>query len=185
MAYGLSDNFNADANDAFVPGLVDASASHARLRKKRMFKSLAATGLGHSTNDKLVMGTFKSSDRLYDLQVSTSNSNPTAGAIDMGFVKAALSHDPDAGTAITNASDIFYDAAVLTTALSRDDAFVDATDLVAMDRGKRLWELVNAKTASTYTKDPKEDWDLVIDFVTALSAHAVDILIEATIVSFG
>lgn len=192
MANQFSDNFNVASDNAnlFVPGLVDASKSHARVRKKRMYH---ASGAVLPAADTIVMGSFKSSDRLYGLEGSVSLDSGTTGLIDLGLCKSGLDHDasvillgPDADV---TTHDCFCDGEEIDLGvLARVDWFTQATDFLDYERGLRLWELVNvlatAQAATLYTEDPMEDWDLYIT-VTEVTTIAVEIMIEAEFVSFG
>jgi len=192
MAFGYSDNFNFVTDGVYEPGRL-ASPGRGKLIKKRMYKNLGSSGTYRTNGDQLVLGKFKSGDRLFDLRVTSSAAN-VAGVVDLGLKKANLDWDPTtmslvAPAGATSVTDLFYDGQVLSTALSRSDAFVQATDLANIDRGKQLWELVDKKitagAGTVYGADPNEDWALIMLFATGASATALEIMVEADVIVFG
>ncbi len=178
-------NFNSDNVVAgAITDLYDSSHkslgdfSHARGRKKRM---KLQTGATTSSSDTMVLGFFKSADRIYDIRLSTNSATPTTGAINLGLYKAAIDHLPVAANIID--VDLFASALVTTTVLTRADALVEAATVLDFNRGDHLWEMADLG-AATHTEDPMEDWDLVATFSTALDA-AQGFMIEVDYVSFG
>lgn len=186
MAFWYSNNFNYDTDGTFEPGrMVSSGITHGRRRVKRMYKDLTAATLLRTNGDELVLGTFKSGDRLIALEISTSANN-AAGVVDLGLKRANLDHNPTTMPTIATAiTDIFLDGLALSTALARTDAFLSATDLRNVDRGLALWELVNKKAAATFTADPQQDWDLILLAATGLSATACEVSVIADFVSVG
>lgn len=178
-------NFNSDnLTSGAITDLYDASdktsgaISHARLRKKRI---TLQTGAATSVSDTMVLGMFKSGDRIYDIRISTNSASPSTGAINLGLYKAALDHLPVAANIID--VDLFASALVTTTVLARVDALKEAGTILDFSRGLRLWEMADLG-AATHTEDPMEDWDLVATFTAALNA-AQGYLVEVDYVSFG
>ena len=185
MPVWYSDNL-ANAADQLVADVAynanyrrDSKQTHAVIRKKRM---LVATGAVIANNDRIVMGTFKSGDRIYDIRGTTDIDSGTTGDIDLGLFKSGLDHvaNVDMGPDVdVDCVDMFCDAEdINAAALSRIDWFTHASDMANIDRGLRLWEMVNLITASTYTVDPQENWDLVITCVEVTTDIALQILIE-------
>ena len=178
-------NFNSDnLTSGAITDLYDASdktsgaISHARLRKKRM---AITTGATTSSSDTIVLGMFKSGDRIYDIRVSTGSATPTTGAFNLGLYVAALDHLPVTANIID--VDLFASAVVVTTEIDRTDVLVEATTIEDHNRGIRLWEMADLG-AATHTVDPMEDWDLVLTFSTGLDAPQI-FTFEVDYVSFG
>ncbi len=180
MANFNSDNVVAGAiTDLYDPSHKTLGAvSHARMRKKSM---RLQTGATTSSSDTMVLGFFKSADRIYDIRISSNSATATTGAIDLGLYKAALDHLPVAANIID--VDLFASALATTTVMARVDALVEAATILDFSRGLTLWEMADLG-AATHTVDPMEDWDLVATFTTALDA-AQGYLVEVDYVSFG
>ncbi len=186
MAKFYSDNLASAANQLVVDVAYDANyrrdskQTHAVLRKKRM---LAANGAAYTPiGSVLIMGTFKSSDRIYDIRGTIDIDSGATGDIDLGLFKSGLDHSgsedlgPDSDVA---SHDIFADAEdINAAALSRVDWLTHASVILNVHRGLRLWEMVNVQDAATYTVDPQENWDLVITFPEVTTDILLQILIE-------
>ena len=157
----------------------DGAITGARVRKKRM---VVATGAILVVADTLVLGTFRSGDRISDLRLSFDPLSTGTAAIDLGLYKAALDHIPVAANLID--VDLFCSAKLITTVLDRFDCFTEAGTLEDWQRGLTLWELAN-HTGASYTTDPMEDWDLVATVRTANTSAPQTFLFEADYVSFG
>ena len=154
----------------------DGSLTSARLRKKRML----FTGVGVlPVSEELRMGTFRSSDRLFDLRLSTSSAAPSTGLVNIGLYKAGVEHD---GVGID--ADLFASVVAVTTVLSRTDVLVESTTIASYRRGLHLWEMADLAGGVTYETDPREDWDIVISVSTEVNA-AQTFLLEADFVSIG
>lgn len=179
MANLFSDNFaDATGDDYSASRKTPGEIGHARLRKKRMNLTTGATT---SVSDTMVLGKFKSGDRLYDLQMSTNSATATTGAINIGLYVAALNHVPVTANIVD--VDLFGALVVTTTVLERSDVLVEAGTILGFSRGLTLWEMA-ALGAGSDTVDPMVDYDLVATFSTALDA-AQGYNFEADYVSFG
>ncbi len=179
MANLFSDNFADAIGDDYNPSRkASGEIAHARLRKKRMNLTTGATT---SVSDTMVLGKFKSGDRIYDLQVSTNSATPTTGAINIGLYVAALNHVPVAANIVD--VDLFTSALATTTVIERTDVLVEAGTILGFSRGLTLWEMA-ALGAGSDTVDPMVDYDLVATFTAALDA-AQGYNFEADYVSFG
>lgn len=179
MANFFSDNFaDAITDDYSASRKTPGEIGHARLRKKRMN---IVTGAAAAIADTLVLGKFKSGDRLYDLRMSTSSATATTGIINIGLYVAALNHVPVAANIVD--VDLFGALIVTTTVLERTDVLVEAGTILGFSRGLTLWEMA-ALGAGSDTVDPMVDYDLVATFTEALNA-VQGYNFEADYVSFG
>ena len=171
MATYYSDHFStnglqADSYDGQIR--VNAGIGHGRLRYKRA----QATPTSAGTGDTIRMMTFKSSDRLIELLISTDG-NATGGTIDLGMFLSGANHDGDSLGA--NNINSFMDAAALTTLANRTDAFGEtgaSAIAVATEnnaRGLTMWEIANFGDGS-YTVDPMIQFDIVITPTVAFDA---------------
>ena len=180
MANDFSNNYLVDASGNWRSGMLsNARKTHARKRRKEMRVDIAAAG--KAINDTTVLGTFKSSDQIVELMLSTSVATPTTGAISLGLYRAGLDHAP--ATAKIIDVDLFASAVAITTVLARVDVFKESTTLLDFHRGLTLWELADLG-GGTYTEDPMEDWDLVATYTTAVD-NVQGLLVECEMVSFG
>ena len=171
MATYYSDHFStnglqADSYDGQIR--VSAGIGHGRLRYKRAQSTPTSAG----TSDTIRMMTFKSSDRLIELLISTDG-NATGGTIDLGMFLSGANHDGDSLGA--NNINSFMDAAALTTLANRTDAFGEtgaSAIAVATEnnaRGLTMWEIANFGDGS-YTVDPMTQFDIVITPTVAFDA---------------
>lgn len=145
-----------------------AGLAGARLRDKRASIVIGtAAGIG----DVLRMMRFKSSDRIFEILLSTSGGS--AGAADIGLYKAGRAHD---GAVID--ADLFGSAVTTSGTVARVDQFKESTTLKDIDRGKQLWELVTIGAAVTYTSDPMEEWDLALTMTTAITVSLQTLVVE-------
>ena len=170
MAILYSDNLATTLEGPYNPSFRrDATKTHARLRRKRMQADLPVT----STDDVVIMGKFKSNDRLYDLLFSTASGAPGAGAVHIGLHESGLEHD----ASVEIDEDLFATAVDLLAQADYEDVFTEAA-LDEEDRGKKLWELAG------YTADPQIDFDLTMTFSTGADATETYVL-EARYIAFG
>lgn len=155
-------------------------ATHARVRKKKMsFPPTQTYGIG----DQIVLGTFKSSDRLWNLWY-IQNGTLATGAADVGLYRAQLDHVPVA-TSDSMAS-IFTGALSFAAAASRTDFMTGAAlGTQGGARGLAIWQILDLSTP-TITADPMREYDLVLTVTTAFTAGTATIaFFEADYVSFG
>ncbi len=164
MSRAYSDHFNSNTIPGVAAALTDllpldkqrrigAGVGHARLRKK-VARAVVPTA-GMTDNDELRLMQFKSGDRIFDIRATGLTESATYAA-DLGLYKSGLNHD---GAAIDE--DLFATALAFGGgALGRTEAFTEG-ELANIHRGRPLWYLANVG-AGTYTKDPMEDWDLVL-----------------------
>ena len=92
---------------------VSAGAGHGRLRYKRMFANVPDQ---MAANDKIILGSFRSADRIISVNVTHDDLSAGASTYDLGVWKTGTSHD--------GAADLFSGAS-----------------LVNLDRGKTLHAL--------------------------------------------
>lgn len=151
--------------------------THARLRKKKM----AYLPTTFQAGDQIVLGTFKSSDRLYDLR-HTQNGTLSAGAISMGFFRSQLDHVPVATS--DSMGNLLGSAFAVTAAQSRND-WMTGLGANGQYRGAAIWQLLDLGTP-VLTKDPMCEYDLVMTVTTTWATVAATIgFFEADYVSFG
>ena len=177
MTVYYSDHFSGVNPDTFVSDntVLDkqkrapVGISHGRMRYQRaqFTRQLAL-------NDYVRMMQFKSSDRLYQLYL-TSTATGATGKFHIGVYKTGTLHD---GAALEQ--DIFGAGVVLTSGYARTDRFGTGQPPGYYDqRGNPLWEVVSiggASPANAYTKDPGEDWDIGVLCNAAFEASATAIL---------
>jgi hypothetical protein len=137
------------------------------------YKKMSFTGTPLiTTPDTIVYGTFKTSDRIFEVLVSDDAALPTTGNLDVGFNVSNDAHD---GAVLD--IDLIMDNQAFTSAQARVDRFTDGV-LGDLDRGKTIWELL-ALGAQSYTEDPQLNVDLVGTVVTAsfdaLSVHNIEV----------
>ena len=154
-----------------------AWATHARVRKKKMGflpQAFVAT-------DTIVLGTFKSSDRLWNLWY-VQNGTLAAGAFSLGFYRSQFDHVP-VSTA-DSAVGALATAYANTAAQTRQD-FLTGIGSNGQYRGLAIWQLLDLSTP-TITRDPVCDYDLVMTVTTTWATVAPTIcFFEADYVSFG
>lgn len=123
--------------------------AHARTRT-----TLATYDGAPTTSDTLVIGYFKSSDRIIDIDNFTDGA-ASAGALNVGLHSVNFANGDTELTVVD--ADLFASALPVTLAIAYDAAnsiFDEAGTLDdVMDRGKTLWELA-AVGAASYTEDP-------------------------------
>lgn len=123
--------------------------AHARMRK------LWSTYTGQpTTSDTLVIGLFKSSDRIFDIKFYTDGAG-TNGALNIGVHRVDRANGAMSLTAVD--ADVFATAKATGTAILVGSAtatvFTESTNFVDSERGKPLWQLASDQT-STYSADP-------------------------------
>lgn len=140
-------------NDIALPTttkISPAGVAHGRLRYKRIyFKGMPLV----TTPDIIRLGTFKSGDRIIEM-LMTCDAVPGAGAFDLGLYEAGVNHD---GAVVDD--NLFCDAQIVSSAITRVDKLKEAGTLGDVDRGKTLWEMA-AIGGGSYTEDPLIEFDL-------------------------
>lgn len=164
MATWYSDHFGADGdNDTSLPSvakITEAGLKHGRRRRSRMFfKGMPLT------TEVVRLGKFRSSDRIWHVYTS-SDGGASAGTADIGIYLAGSNHDG----AVVDA-DRFGSAVDLSVALDMVDQFVESTNLTALDRGKRLWELLGLSA------DSQTEYELCLTVVTSFATADTNILV--------
>ncbi len=134
-----------------VQTLVSPGLKHSRVRRSAAFLSVPS-GQDLADNDVIRWLDLKSGDRLIQLFFSSNDQWGSTADFNVGlFVKGA------ANTGAEVDEDLFAAAVNWAGAIARVDQYAVGT-LDDFDRGKTLWEAVNAVTASTYASDPHEMW---------------------------
>lgn len=129
-----------------------------------------------TTGDIIRIMDLQSNARLRELFVSSDANWHTTATFNIGLY---LKGDADDGAVVDE--DLFAAADDWVNEVARVDVFDQATTLADWDRGKMLWELVNAVTASTYAKDPQVMYTIAATAsadITVVNA-AVEMLFEA------
>jgi len=142
-----------------------AGIEHGRLRYQRaeITQLVAVT-------EVVRMMQFKSSDRIFQLFVTTSAAD-SAGVLGIGLRKTGREHD---------GADLDVNCIASGLSMSSRLDFTDAFMLVGdptipLYRGRMLWELLDAGSL-TYAEDPMEDWDLTIVAATGFNAERTVVL---------
>lgn len=164
---------NVNASSGTVTGF-----AHARVRKTYTTYTNATPYIA-VTNDILVFGLFKPSDRIIDVKFFTDGAG-TNGALDIGIHSVTRANGALAFTAIdidafasakATGTAILHGSATATVFTERSGGFTDA------DRGKTLWKLADLG-GGTYTADPGGIWAITGVFTTiedATSVYSVEI----------
>ena len=173
MATWYSDLISGDGSSVItlpdLPKINSAGVNHGRIR----YKKARIVGLFLDT-EQLRLMTFKSGDRLIELLVS-SDGNGTGSECDLGLYLEGNAHD---GAVVD--SNLFADALSITGALARVDQIEGAGGALNIDdRGKTLWEMLNAGGATSYTEDPHLSYDLVMLMSASSVTNGPDMAIEA------
>ena len=142
---------------------VSAGAGHGRLRYKRMFANVPDQ---MAANDKIILGSFRSADRIISVNVTHDDLSAGASTYDLGVWKTGTSHD---GAAVD--ADVFEDGGSAAAAVTRADLFSGAS-LVNLDRGKTLHALCGV------TDDPALQYDLVFELKTGPADIGGSLLVE-------
>ena len=166
MANYYSDQFNATAGGTSIEDprpFIDSRIVHAIKRYKR---ASVTTPAAVTTGEKCFFFTLRSSDRILALFINATAMTGTAMPCSVGVYAT-----PDNGGAVIDL-DTFGavgDAPLddLSTAVARTDITVLEASVTVQERGKPLWEIVNAAMgATTYAADPIEEWDIVLTMGT-------------------
>ena len=153
----------ADQNTLVANKINPVGEAGGRLRYKRMY---ILTDQVFSINEVIRMGTFKSSDRIFELTISCPDMG-TAGDFDIGLYLTGTAHD---GVVVDD--NLFCDALdVNAAALSRVEAFTEAA-LDDFDRGKMIWQLLGLAS------DPGTFYDLTISAFEATTSTSAEVLLE-------
>ncbi len=165
MANHYSTLFATEADqNTLVPGKrVPTGEASGRMRYKRMY---ILTDQVFAITEVIRMGTFKSNDRIFKLEISAPDMG-TAGDFDIGLHLTGSAHD---GAEVDE--NLFADALDVNAAASDQvEAFTEAA-LDNFDRGKALWELLGLST------DPGVNYDLTITAVEATTSVSAEVLLE-------
>ena len=153
----------ADQNTLVANKINPVGEAGGRLRYKRMYIN---TDQVFATDEVIRMGTFKSSDRIFELTISCPDMG-TTGDFDIGLYLTGTAHD---GVVVDD--NLFCDALdVNAAALSRVEAFTEAA-LDDFDRGKMIWQLLGLAS------DPGTFYDLTISAVEATTNTSAEVLLE-------
>ena len=130
--------------------------------------------------DAIRMGTIRSGDRIGDLRLSAPAFTSTAPTVNVGLYLAGTAHD---GAAVD--ADLFGTAVSLATAQDQTDLFTEATTLAGYDRWKFAWQLPNISTATSYTADPRVEYDITLTTANSptTTAAAFEILLEVDFIA--
>lgn len=171
-----SDHFSktgiiADTDHAYDDQIrVPAGIGHGRVRYKRAQVTAQLTA-----NDVVRMMTFKSTDRLLELMLTTDGASG-AGAVNIGFYDAGLNRD--GGAVDANLLAATQSIASLT---QRIDVFASDSVLTAGEtaaKGLTLWEIANYGDAS-YTEAPDGMFDICFTCSTTFTTTASVLTLEA------
>ncbi len=116
----------------------------------------------------------KSSDRLHTLELTCDGAS-AAGAVDIGLYLTGAAHDG----AVADAN-LFATAITVSSALDLTEAFVEASTLGGVDRGRTMWEIATLGGGTNYTVDPNLNFDIVIIPSTSLTTTASELTLKAT-----
>jgi hypothetical protein len=167
------------SNTTYAGNVPQTTQSFAHARVRRTLSTLDATPL---TTDTIVVGLFKSSDRLLDIVFAIDGAS-TSGALNIGLHSADMSNNALTLTAVD--ADLFASATITGNAITyeaRTSMFDEAGTLDdIMDRGKTLWELA-AIGAASYTSDPGLTFAITATPSTNVDA-ATEMLFEVTYVA--
>ncbi len=156
---------------------VPVGIKHARVRhQSAQIIVPALTDL--ADGDIIRLFDLRSSDRLIELFFSMDANWGATATFDIGlYLKGAN----NAGAVVD--ANLFSTADDWQNAQARVDVLTDGT-LDDWDRGKQLWELVNAVTASTYAADPQVLFTVAVTATANITqvVGAVEFLCEATYV---
>jgi len=145
MATYYSDHFGTlDATDTV--GLsspeagykVDPGAGHGRKRYKRMQANVPDQ---MAADDKIILGQFRTSDRIIDVTHTADDLSVGAATMDLGFFYSGANHD---GAELDR--DVFEDGLSVAAAVTRTSVFEGAS-LGDLDYGKYVWELCGLSEA--------------------------------------
>ncbi len=154
--------------------LVPTGLKSARVRSS--FAQLTVpSGQDLADNDVIRLLDLKSSDRLIELIFSMDANWGATADFNVGlYLKGA------ANTGAVVDEDLFVAAADWSGAIATIDQYAVGT-LDDFDRGKQLWEAVNAVTASTYSADPHVMYTVAATCSSdnSATAAAVEFLCEA------
>lgn len=180
MANFLSDLFADASTDAYTASRKAAGyLGNARQRKKQARINIGADGM--ATADTAAIATMKSGDGLIGFYVTSRNDTNSAGVIKFAFGPNGIDHDLEypaspkiaIETGLVSVPDV-------DRALSMD---LGATG-GRMEIGRPLWQISNAEGNTSYTEDPKENWDVFMQPVVAMDGSC-EIIVEIDYIAFG
>ena len=155
MTVYFSDNISLDGvNRTAIPApslLKNADIVHTRLRVKRMFVNFAGSVVPVAT-DVVRFGTFKLTDRIYEVWNNINVVMGSAGTMDIGFHETGARHN-----GIVADADLFATAVSL-NATGRADVFNEATAAFThLHRGKTIRQLLDIGRGDTVYTTTKGD----------------------------
>jgi len=177
MATRYSDHFSTSGDDGDSLDMqvrAAAGISHGRVRYKR-----ARAGGLFLTTDTVRMMTFKSSDRLLELWLTTDGGS-TAGAVNVGLNLSGSNHD---GAVID--ANLFATTLTTSTITTRTNILGEAgSALIAVAgeeaiEGQTLWEIAAAHGGGSDTSDPMTQYDIVITPSTSFTVADSIVTMEA------
>ncbi len=159
------------------PGL--AGASIRSLNARMDFSALAST---LTAGDQFRLFTMQSGDMIHRINIvntsggATNDWNYVSILLDLGVFESGVAHDGVVRDVnlFSPALDIGSDETWPVAAVY-DNAFITGV-LDGTDRGLKLWELINIGVPSTYTQDPKIQFDIVASVNTATTFTANGLL---------
>ena len=172
LFYGSAVSSTGIPNQNTNPAGDSAGFSHARVRRTYSVYSNASPYV-QITNDILVFGLFKPSDRIIDVKFFCDGAG-TNGALNIGVHSVEKANGALSFTAID--ADLFASAKATGTAILHGAAaatvFTESTTLTDSDRGKALWKLADIG-GGTYTADPGGIWAITGVFTVIEDATSV------------
>lgn len=156
----------AASDSTFVPTYTRNVTSYGA--RSRWFRSSITRLI--TTSDLARMITLPSRARIWQLFLATDGA-ATAGATDCGLYYAGSDHDG----AVIDAD--YFATAVVVTSASSADIFAERSAALAVNRGKRLWELAGLSS------DPMVDMVITLTPSTSftVTAPVVTLLANATL----
>jgi len=176
-----SDHYSADVGSTghfttllTVPKSIGVGKKHSRVRRTAAFATVPS-GQDLADDDVVRLLDLKSDARLLELRFSMDANWGATTDFNIGLY---LKGSDNAGAVVDE--DLFAAAQDWSGAIARSDLLTSGT-LDDHDRGKMLWEMVNAVTASTYTVDPQVMYTVALTASSdnSAAAAAVEFLCEA------
>ena len=158
-----------------IQTLVEPSLAHSRVRVSLAQLSVPS-GQDLADNDVIRLLDLKSGDGLIELLFSMNDQWGSTADFNVGlYLKGGATN-----TGAVVDEDLFAAAVDWSGAIAQIDQYAVGT-LDDFDRGKPLWEAVNAVTASTYSSDPHVTYTVAVTCSSDNSATdgIVELLCEA------
>jgi hypothetical protein len=143
---------------------VPVGAGHGRLRYKRMFANVPAA---MAANDTIILGSFRSADRVTKIHVTHDDLSAGAATWALGIYVSGVAHN---GVVVD--ADVFQNDGDAAAVLSRIDLF-EGHALTDLDRGKTL------HTICGVADDPVLQYDLVFELLTGPATIGGSLMVEA------